>query len=150
MHSGVVPRLTRFFTQLISETSGLSLEDTLSLAVQSPLPDEDLALIRDFHTLLGRFRMNDSPIDALLDHTVSHALEGFFRAFPIPFRDEHIHLTGSLAADFIYPRLERLLEGPKRAVYEAKIAEVYGREALPIRDVRDVERLIRLGDTDRF
>ena len=28
----VVPRLTKFFTQLISETSGLSLADTLALA----------------------------------------------------------------------------------------------------------------------
>jgi adenosine deaminase len=150
MHSGVVPRLTRFFTQLISETSGLSLDDTLALAEQSPLPEEDLALIRDFRALLGRFRINASPIEALLDHAVSQALEGFFRAFPIPFRDEHIHLTGSLGSDFIHPRLEALLEGPQRALYEAKIAEVYGPEALPIRDVRDVDRLIRLGELDRF
>lgn len=150
MHSGVVPRLTRFFTQLISETSGLSLEDTLALAEQSPLSGEDLALIADFRTLLGRFRINDSPIEALLDHPISQALEGFFRAFPIPFRDEHIHLTGSLDASFVHPRLEQLLDGPHRAQYEAKIAAVYGREALPIRDVRDVDRLIRLGDSDRF
>ncbi|MFP5246678.1 MAG: hypothetical protein ACLGH0_08280, partial [Thermoanaerobaculia bacterium] len=36
------------------------------------------------------------------------------------------------------------------ALYEAKIAAVYGREALPIERVEDVERLIRLADTDRF
>ena len=32
----VVPRLTKFFTQLISETSGLSLADTLALAEHAP------------------------------------------------------------------------------------------------------------------
>lgn len=150
MLSGVVPRLTRFFTQLISETSGLSLEDTLALAEQSLLPDEELALVRDFRKLLGRFRLDDTPIETLLAHPVSDALAGFFRAFPLPFRDEHIHLTGSLDAEFLYPRLAALLEGPQRALYEAKIAEVYGPECLPLRNVEDVARLIRLGETDRF
>jgi adenosine deaminase len=150
MHSAVVPRITRFLTQLISETSGLSLDDTLALAEQSPLAEEELALLRDFRATLGRFRVNLAPIEALLDHPVSQALEGFFRAFPLPFRDEHIHLTGSLDATFVFPRLQALLEGPHRAQYEAKIAEVYGREALPIRNVSDVDRLMRLGDTDRF
>jgi adenosine deaminase len=150
MLSGVIPRLTRFFTQLISETSGLSLDDTLVLAEQSPLPEEELALIRDFRILLGRFRINQTPIEALLDHPISAALTAFFRAFPIPFRDEHIHLTGSLDAEFIYPRLAQLLDGPKRALYEAKIAEVYGPEAPPLRSVADVERMVRLGEADRF
>ncbi|HYK02117.1 MAG TPA: hypothetical protein VE974_10195 [Thermoanaerobaculia bacterium] len=150
MHAHAITRLTRFLTQLISETSGLSLDDTLALAEQSLLPEEELALFREFRTLLNRFRVNDTPIESLFEHPVSHALTAFFRAFPLPFRDEHIHLTGSLDATFIYPRLARLLEGPHRALYEAKIAEVYGREALPLRSVDDVDRLIRLGDADRF
>ena len=150
MHSGVVPRLTRFLTQLVSETSGLSLDDTLALAEQSPLAEEELAALRDFRALLGRFRVNEMSIEPLLEHPVSLALEGFFRAFPIPFRDEHIHLTGSLDASFVYPRLQALLDGPHRALYEAKIAEVYGPEGVPIRSEKDVDRLIRLGDADRF
>jgi len=150
MHAHAIARLTRFLTQLISETSGLSLDDTLALAEQSLLPEEELALFREFRALLNRFRVNDTPIESLFEHPVSHALTAFFRAFPIPFRDEHIHLTGSLDATFIYPRLAKLLEGPHRALYEAKIAEVYGREALPLRNVDDVDRLIRLGDADRF
>src|SRR4051812_5921628 len=106
-------RLTRFLTQLISETSGLSLDDTLSLAHGSPHLEADLANdLADFHALLGRFRLGETPIDALFAHPVSRALEGFLRAFPIPFHDEHIHLTGSLSADFIYPRLAPLLEDP--------------------------------------
>jgi adenosine deaminase len=150
MHLPAVAGLTRFLTQLISETSGLSLHDTLVLAEQSPTAGDELALIRDFRELLGRFRLDGATIETLLEHPVSLALEGFFRAFPIPFRDEHIHLTGSLDADFVYPRLGKLLDGPQRALYESKIAEVYGRECLPLRSVADVDRLIRLGEGERF
>jgi adenosine deaminase len=149
----VVPRLTKFFTQLISETSGLSLDDTLALAEHAPQPASDEILaheVREFRALLGRFRVNESPIESLLSHTVARSLADFFRAFPIPFRDEHIHLTGSLDAEFIWPRLARLLDGPQRSVYEAKIAEVYGPGSLPIESASDVNRLIRLGDDDRF
>jgi adenosine deaminase len=143
--------LLRFLTHLISETSGLSIDDTLSLAEQSPQLDDDPELaanIRDFRALLGRFRLHAAPLEALLAHPVSNALEEFFRSFPIPFRDEHIHLTGSLAAEFVFPRLQALLEGPQKHVYEAKIREVYGEVA--IRSVADVENLIRLRDDQRF
>jgi adenosine deaminase len=149
----VLPRLTRFLTHLISETSGLSLEDTLVLAEQSPQLDDDpevAGLIREFHAHLGRFRVHATPIETLLDHPVSRALESFFRAFPIPFRDEHIHLTGSLAAEFIHPRLAELLEGPRRELYASKIRAVYGDDALPIRNAADIDRLIRLGENDAF
>ncbi|HYC88251.1 MAG TPA: hypothetical protein VEO54_03495 [Thermoanaerobaculia bacterium] len=147
----LVPRLTSFLTQLISETSGLSLEDTLVLGNNSPLLEPDLAApIREFHGRLGEFRLGRASIDALFAHPVSQALEAFFRAFPIPFRDEHIHLTGSLDAEFVWSRLEPLLNGPHRANYEERIARVYGEGALPIRSARDVDRLIRLRDEDRF
>ncbi|HEX2120310.1 MAG TPA: hypothetical protein VHL59_01590, partial [Thermoanaerobaculia bacterium] len=153
MHHAVIPRLTRFLTHLISETSGLSIDDTLALAEQSPQIDDDPELahqIRDFRALLGRFRLAATPIETLLDHPFSQALAAFFRGFPLPFHDDHIHLTGSLHADFIYPRLAPLLEGPQRALYEKKIADVYGADALPIRGAADVDRLIRLGENDRF
>ncbi|HEX9161737.1 MAG TPA: hypothetical protein VF980_08530, partial [Thermoanaerobaculia bacterium] len=153
MPAPVVARLTRFFTQLISETSGLSLEDTLALADQSPQLENDAELaecIREFRRLLGGFRLNDTPIEKLFAHPVAQSLMNLFRAFPIPFRDEHIHLSGSLDAEFVYERLAPLLEGPHRALYEKKIADVYGPGSLPIRSARDVDRLIRLGDGDRF
>lgn len=143
--------LTRFFTALISETNGLSLEDTLALARGAPgIEPEVAAQIREFHDLLGRFHLRQTPIQALLQHPVSEALEEFFRRFPIPFRDEHIHLSGSLDAEFIFPRLEALLGGEHRALYEAKVAEVYGPEALPIRSAADVDRLIRLKEGEQF
>ncbi|MEO6260626.1 MAG: hypothetical protein ABIP63_09755, partial [Thermoanaerobaculia bacterium] len=117
MDGDAVTRLTRLLTQLISETSGLSLEDNLLLAEQAPQTsgDSDLGhLVSEFHTLLGRFRLNAVPIEPLLDHPVSHALAAFFRGFPLPFHDEHIHLTGSLDASFVFPRLQQLLDGPHR------------------------------------
>jgi hypothetical protein len=147
---GVVARLTRFFTQLISETSGLALEDTLMLAEQSPQLETDRELagcIRDFHELLGAFRMHTAPIEELFAHPVSNGLADFFRGFPIPFRDEHIHLTGSLAADFVWERLAPLME--KDLVYERKIRDVYGPQTT-IRSAADVDRLIRLGDEEQF
>ncbi len=150
MDRSVVTGLTRFLTQLISETGGLSLDDTLALAEQSPFRREELVQIRDFRALLGKFRLNQTAIEPLLEHPVSLALQEFFRAFPIPFHDEHIHLTGSLDAEFVYARLQRLLDGPQRALYETKIAEVYGRENGPIRGVADVDRMIRLGEGERF
>src|SRR5258706_11350218 len=122
----ILPRLTRLFTQLISETNGLSLEDTLALAEQSPQVENDpeaRALIAEFHHRLGQFRLNQAQIEALIEHPVAQPLEAFFRAFPLPFRDEHTHLTGSLDAEFLSPRLAELLEGPERATYEAKIRE---------------------------
>lgn len=143
----LVPRLTRFFTALISETSGLALEDTLVLAEQSPKEPDLAAAISEFHDLLGRFRLNAEPIERLLEHPIAHALAGFFRAFPIPFRDEHIHLSGSLDAEFLYPRLAPLLEQEE---HRRKIAAIYGPESLPIRGPADVDRLIRLREGDRF
>jgi len=145
----VVARLTRFFTQLISETSGLALEDTLALAEAAPQLADDSELagcIREFHALLGRFRLNAAPIESLLEHPVSLALGEFFRAFPLPFRDEHIHLSGSLDADFVYPRLAPLLED---ATVAAKIKQIYGPDTV-IRNANDVAPLIRIGENDRF
>ena len=147
----LIPRLTSFLTQLISETSGLSLEDTLVLAEGSATLEPDLlAEIREFHRLLGEFRLGRASIETLFAHPVSRALAAFFRAFPLPFRDEHVHLTGSLDAEFVWSRLGPLLSGPHRENYEQRIARVYGRDALPIRSEADVDRLIRLRDEDRF
>ena len=149
--SDLVRRLSNYLTQLISETSGLSLEDTLVLAEGSPRLDPELiAHFRDFRRILGEFRVGRASIDMLFVHPVSHALETFFRAFPLPFRDEHIHLTGSLDADFVWSRLGPLLEGPNRADYEQRIARVYSADALPLRSAKDVDRLLRLRDEDRF
>lgn len=145
--------LVKWLTLIVSETNGISLKDTLNLLVSSELNAENstaLALAREFNDLLDQFVINKITINTLLKHPLSECLFELFRNFPIKYHEEHIHLTGSLTAEFIYPRLKKLLEGPHKTIYENKIKAVYGDQALPIRSVADVDRLIRLDETEGF
>ena len=55
-----------------------------------------------------------------------------------------------MTADFIFPRLKKLIEGPNKAIYEKKIKEVYGNNAWPIESAKDVDDLIRLKENEGF
>ncbi|MEM1030059.1 MAG: hypothetical protein AAGA56_09250 [Myxococcota bacterium] len=139
--------------KLISETNGVSLANTLDLACRSMLVHERPEVQRDlrrFHELVYRYHRDPSDIHEVLSHPVAETLAGILRAFPLRFREEHTHLTGALTADFIYPRLVALLEGPHADQYAAKIRETYGDAALPIASQDDVDRLIRLQEGMRF
>ncbi|WII72181.1 hypothetical protein QJS83_17095 [Bdellovibrio sp. 22V] len=153
MNKDVHSQLTSALTTIISETNGISLSDTVDLLLSSDLQQrhpEAYALAVEFRELLNRFQINQVTINALLKHPMSAALFEFFKNFPLKYNEEHIHLTGAITADFIYPRLKKLLEGPHKDVYEEKIKEVYGDKALPIRSVEDVDRLIRLQENEGF
>jgi len=133
-------------TKIISETNGVSLGDTLELAAHSILFKERPAALEavvEFRDLLFDLARGAVAVDLLLEHPVGQALEAILKAFPAPFQDEHTHLTGALDASFVFPRLQALLEGPDAEAFAAKITEVYGPEALPIRSEADVDRLIR-------
>ncbi len=146
-------QLVKSITTIISETNGISLKDTLDLLLSSDLELKDpkaFSHIQEFRSLLGKFLTNQIPIQDLLRHPVSAALFEFFQKFPLKYTEEHIHLTGALTAEFIYPRLKKLLEGPHKEIYETKIREVYGDKAIPIRTVKDVDRLIRLQENEGF
>lgn len=142
--------LTKHLVRMISETNGISLKDTLTLLDMEEQVPEVRALIEEFSGLLRKFALNECVIQDLLRHPVSAALGDFLRHFPLKYKEEHIHLTGSLTGEFIFPRLKKLIEGPHKAVYEKKITEVYGKDAWPIRSVEDVDRLIRLKDGEGF
>jgi adenosine deaminase len=145
--------LTRELIFTISETNGLSLKDTLELLTHSiSLKHEHKLekLVVEFSRLLGGFQQDEVDIYTLLSHPVSKSFQRFFVAFPLPYHEEHIHLTGSLSASFIYPRLAKLLAGPLGKVYEDKIVEVYGASALPITCEEDVDDLIRLKEGEQF
>jgi hypothetical protein len=145
--------LVKWFTMIISETNGISLKETVNLLISSALNDENkkaLDLVTEFRDLLEKFVTNKITINNLLKHPISEVLFEFFKNFPIKYHEEHIHLTGSLTADFLYPRLKKLLEGPHKAIYEQKIKEVYGDKALPITSIADVDRLIRLDEAEGF
>lgn len=138
---------------IVSETNGVSLSDTLELMLSGAKVRERPQLekcIQEFHRLLGGFQQDQVDIDTLLGHPMSEAFFRLFKSFPLHYHEEHIHLTGSLDAQFVYPRLMKLLTGPHQKIYEKKIAEVYGADALPIESVEDVDRLIRLKDGEQF
>lgn len=140
-------------TEIISETNGITISDTIELLALSDLREKNIDaynLVLEFQSNVQKFKVNEVGIQKLLEHPVSVALFEFFQNFPIKYNEEHIHLTGAITADFIYPRLMKLLSGPHKEIYEKKITEVYGKSALPIKTVADVDKLIRLKESEGF
>ena len=145
--------LKTILIKIISETNGISLNDTLELlSHRQELKDTPVLekSVIEFMKLVSGFQSNEVDIETLLNHPVSDAFFSFFKDFPIQFHEEHIHLTGSLSAEFIYPHLKKLLDGPHKELYEKKIDEVYGEGSTPINSVEDVDRLITLKDGEQF
>lgn len=145
--------LTQALIEIISETNGITLDDTLELMLNSDRIKKDPIItqqLSEFRGLIAAFQTDQIGIDTLLNHIVAAALFEFFRRFPIPYRDEHTHLTGALSADFLFPRLKLLLEGPNKQLYEKKITDIYGPSALPLTSIEDVERLLKIKDNERF
>ena len=145
--------LVKSLASIISETNGISLQDTLELMLDSDFMQKDKeahAKLKEFVDLVDLFKVNKTTIGALLEHDFSKALFEFFKNFPLKYKEEHIHLTGAITAEFIYPRLKKLLEGPHKAIYEQKIKEVYGDHSLPIKSVADVAKLISLKESEGF
>lgn len=150
---GTQQSLIKAFTNIISETNAISLIDTLDLVLSSDINQYDAEAFKqliEFRQLIDQFMTNKIKIQTLLRHPVSQALFEFFKAFPVKYREEHIHLTGAINAEFLFPRLQKLLAGPHKDIYEQKIKEVYGEKALPIRSVADVDNLIRLHEGEGF
>jgi len=138
---------------IISETNGITINDTLELLSFYPTLKKNQTVeksLAEFRKLLNGFQSNEVDISTLLGHPFSEAFFEFFKEFPLPYHEEHIHLTGSLSAEFIYPRLKKLLEGADKKIYEEKITQVYGQDSLPINSVEDVDKLIRLKDGELF
>jgi adenosine deaminase len=146
--------LTDYLTKIISETNGISLSDTLELAVQGESRDDNPLVkksLLEFRRLIYGFQGDEVDIKTLLAHPVSQALFHFFKRFPKPYIEEHIHLTGSLSAEFIHPHLMPLLQGPQKQVYFDIINRVYGEgTAENIQSIEDVDQLIRLKDDEYF
>lgn len=138
---------------VISETNGITINDTLELLGHHPelknKPFVDKSLV-EFRKLIAGFHNNEVDISTVINHPFSEAFFDFFKEFPLSYHEEHIHLTGSLSAEFIYPRLTTLLNGPDKKNYEDKIKEVYGNDSIPINSVEDVDRLIRLKEGEQF
>ncbi len=145
--------LLKEFVEIVSETNGISLIDTLDLMISSSLKNknaEAYSWITDFRSLLNQFITNEINLQKVMSHPFANVLEDFFKAFPIKYKEEHIHLTGSLTSEFIWTQLKPLIEGTQASVYKQKIAEVYGASAWPITSADDIDKLIRLKDHEGF
>tara|TARA_B100001248_G_scaffold262732_1_gene261859 strand:- start:2706 stop:4349 length:1644 start_codon:yes stop_codon:yes gene_type:complete len=149
----LILELQRSLTAIISETNGISLNDTMELLENAETVKTKphlMAQIKSFKTLLNHFDQDEVQIDSLLNHPISEALFLFFKNFPLPYREEHIHLTGSLSADFIFPRIKKLLNGKNKAIYEKIISDTYGEDFIPIETVEQVDHMIRLKEGEFF
>lgn len=146
--------LTHHLTRIISETNGISIADTLELAVMGEFKDDQPIIkksLTEFRKLLYSFQSDEVDIKTLLAHPVAKALFEFFKKFPKPYIEEHIHLTGSLSADFVHPHLMKLLKGPEKKTYFEIINKVYGKGvAEKIETVEDVDDLLRLKEDEFF
>ena len=146
-----IDRLKEEITIVIGETSGVSLKDTIDLLKHShKMPPPVKKLVFEFDRLLGSFHNNDVNIKTLFEHPFSKALFCFFKEFPLTYHEEHIHLTGSLDANFIWLRLKGLLEGNNKKIYEEKIKKIYGKNAWPITGPEQINELIRLKEGELF
>jgi adenosine deaminase len=154
MNQTTAEKILPHLIAIISETNGLSLHNTLELLIASQDVTPDVrAQVQDFNKVLDNFRINGTlgtHIDPLLDHPVGQAFMRFFKDFPLKYREEHIHLTGSLSADFVFPRLKKLLDGPNGKIYAEKIKAVYGDKVFPLDSIEKVDRLMRLQDSEQF
>ncbi len=146
--------LTDHLIKIIAETNGISLVDTLELALMGESKDDQPIVkkaIQEFKRLINDFQSNEIEIKTLLNHPVSSALGNFFKRFPKSYIEEHIHLTGSLTADFIHPHLMKLLKGPDKEIYFNIINKVYGEgTAQSIETIEDVDNLVRLKEDELF
>ncbi len=149
----IVEELTCELINVISETNGINLNDTIELLGHSPVIKDNLLVnkqIQEFRRLLTGFHENEVDIYTLLGHPFAKAFFQFFKQFPAKYKEQHIHLTGSLSAEFVHPRLMKLINGPNAEVYKKKITDVYGEDCWPIKTVEDVDHLIRLQDGEQF
>ncbi len=72
---------------IISETNGLSLNNTLELLTLSPYIKGKTKInkvISGFISTLKQIQHNSIRIDLLFDHPLGHSLFYFFKNFPIP------------------------------------------------------------------
>ncbi len=152
MSQKLVKQLNEILVQIISETNGIGIMHTIELALNSDYCRDNEPVRKnlfEFKRLLAGFQQDEVEIQTLLAHPVSEAMKIFFKNFPLPFREEHIHLTGSLTADFVWPRLRPFLEGPHKEIYWKKIRDTYG-DDIKLDSEKDVEELLSLKEDERF
>jgi len=152
-HASEVETLAGHITNQIRMTNGLSLDQSLALMRASSIGQTDprsAHLVADFHEQLQQFQIGKVAIQKLIDHPFAAALGMFFKAFPLPYCEEHIHLTGSLSSDFVFPRLQALIAKGHGERLKQKVTAIYGPDSWPIESPADIDRLLTLKPEERF
>ena len=152
MSAKLIKNMSQFIVEIVSETNGITLDDTLDLALTSEYCSHHPNVkksIKEFQKLLAGFQQDEVDMMTLLNHPFSESMKVFLKKFPLHYKEEHIHLTGSLTAEFVYPRLMPLLEGPHKDLYWKRIKDTYG-DDVTIDSVEDVDDLLRLRDEEQF
>jgi len=152
-NDAIIEKLKNELIYVISETNGISLADTLELMLNSHRVQKAPMVLKsllEFKKLLAGFEQDEVEISTLLQHPFSKALFAFFKSFPISYHEEHIHLTGSLNASFLFPYIQNLLQSDQASLYKQKIEEVYGPHSSNIETAEDIDKLIRLKEGDFF
>ena len=122
-----VDHLTKNLIRIIAETNGLSLNHTLELLQESARTNEnEKKSFGEFIQMMHEFQSNKISIEKLLAHPISESLFKFFKSFPLPYCEEHIHLTGSLSPEFIWKHLEPIINLRWGSEVTKKVEEVYG------------------------
>jgi adenosine deaminase len=138
---------------IISETNGISLLATLDMMLNCHRLKGNatvLPSIQRFKNLIHEYHQGVAEVSELLNHPFSGAIYRFLKNFPLPFKEEHIHLTGSLSAEFIMPYLKGLLNGENAELYKKKINAVYGDNGADIKNIEDLRERLILKDDERF
>ena len=147
-------QLTRELSYLISETNGISLKDSLQLFHHSQIrktQPQCYKIIVDFHDKLLKFHHNQIEIQELLLHPFSKSLAEFFKKFPLRYHEDHTHLTGSLSADFIHSRLQKLLDSPYKDTLNQQLKSIYGKDASHLmKKEENIAALLQLKEGQNF
>lgn len=153
-HQDLVEELESIFTKIIAESNGITLTSTLKLLQKSndsiPMTRRARKSIAEFTAALYQFQIDQENIESLLAHPVAQALAQYFVHFPLQYREQHTHLSGSLDETFILPRLHEVLEGPHGEHVMEQLADVYGDAAGSLETETDVSKMVRLRDQDSF
>ena len=145
-----IEAITNILTQVIAETNGINLLDTLELLLKSDTIANmgQKALFREFQEILIHYQYQTVDINQLLNHPVAKGLFNFFKNFPLRYCEDHIHLTGSLSPDFVHKEIKPLI-AKQGTEYWQRIQQIFG-EGVVINSTGDLENLLSLGPKEEF
>ena len=84
MSAKLIKSLTEHLINLISETNGITLIDTLELAINSEFCKEEVQVrksFNEFKRLLSGYQHDEVDIQTLILHPVANALKMFFKKY---------------------------------------------------------------------